>query len=78
MTEEERIKAEGGVRWKQQGGERESSAVGRTPWKKCWQAGCSLTGKWDSHTAVFWRQGTPEIGVKVFHCQGGEWERETT
>lgn len=46
-------------------------------WKKCWQAGCSMAGKWDSHTAVFWRRGTPEIGVTVFHCQGEERERNT-
>lgn len=77
VTEEGRIKAEGeeGETTGRRRGE--SSVVGRTPWKKCWQAGCSMTGKWDSHTAVFWRRGTPEIGVGVFHCQGGEWERET-
>jgi len=36
-----------------------------------------MAGKWDSHTAVFWRRGTPEIGVTVFHCQGEERERNT-
>lgn len=48
----------------------EGGAVGRTKWKKCWQAGCWMAGKWDSHTAVFLRRGTPKIGVTVFHCHG--------
>lgn len=56
---------------------RESGVVGGTKWKKSWQAGCSMAGKWDSHTAVFWRRGTPEIGVTLFHCQGEERERNT-
>lgn len=79
VTEEGRIKREGGGdEWKETTGrKRKSSAVGRTKWKKCWQAGCSMAGKWDSHTAVFWRRGTPKIGVTVFHCQGEERERNT-
>lgn len=51
--------------------------VSRTKWKECWQAGCSMGEKWDSHTAVFWRRGTPKIGVTVFHCQGEEAGRNT-
>lgn len=64
VTEEGRIKREGGGdEWKETARrKRKSGAVGRTKWK-CWQAGCSMAGKWDSHTAVFWRLGTPEIGV---------------
>lgn len=61
---------------KQRGGKGKSGAVGRTKWK-CWQAGCSMAGKWDSHTAVFWCRGTPEIGVTVSHCHGEEREGNT-
>lgn len=77
VTEEGRRKREGGREgdeWKRR--KRESGTVGRTKWK-CWQSGCSMAGKWDSHTAVFLRWGTPEIVVTVFHCQREERERNT-
>lgn len=78
VTETGRVKrGGGGDDWKEatrQNGD--SVAVGRTKWK-CWQAGCSIAGKWDSHTAVFGCRGNPEIGVTVFHCQREERGRNT-
>ena len=75
--EEERIKREREEWTETTRKRRESGVVGGTKWKKCWQAGCSMAGKWDSRTAVFLRRGTLEIGVTLFHCQGEEREGNT-
>lgn len=69
MTEEER---------NEEGGATMRKSVGRTKWKKCWQAGCCDGGKvGQPHSCVLASRDPPKIGVTVFYCQGEEREGNT-